>query len=249
MSASTLTIELDGKVFELRPQENLLQGLLQRGAWVRHSCLAGVCRSCRLYDAATQTPLLSCQTQVDQALELVSQPRLQFDIELRDYQLTTLSNQWQRIDASLPFSLELGQPVLWQFGARQGRAFQCSASHEQVSFTLPANLDLNQKTLMLADTRARSELDPSASAVVLCDQASQVVAELFLSNLARLGMAATSSVYRLDQAPTHTELKFKRFEYAFIISRDAVNLNHVEQWLETNRLRVEQPTYLTFSDQ
>ena len=249
MTQHTLTIELDGHSYSLQPQENLLQGLLQRGAWIRHSCLAGVCRSCRLYEARTQTPMLSCQTQVNAPLTLISQPTLQYEFELQAYEVVWLSDQWQRVDAALPFSLELGQPVLWQFGPRQGRAFQCSASHDRVSFMLPANIDLAKKTLKLADTKARFELDLAATGVVLCDLASQVVAEVFQESLEAMNMAATTQVYLLDDEQAHTELTFKRVDYAFVISNNAVNLERLEGWLDGNRLRVEQPIYLTFSDQ
>ncbi|MBM6549948.1 2Fe-2S iron-sulfur cluster-binding protein [Marinomonas ostreistagni] len=245
----SVTITLDEQRYTLDAQENLLQGLLKRGAMINHSCLAGVCRSCRLYDAKTQAPLLSCQTQVSDPLTLVSQPERRYDLAVDHYHVAPLSDKWQWIDATTPFSLELAQPVLWQCGARQGRAFQCAANHESVQFALPSDIDLTRTTLKLADTRARFSLDPSAQAIVICDDVCLTIAQAFQESLAELGIAATDQVYALHAEQPYAALNFKRFDYAFIISSTAVSLTSIEQWLQNNRVRVEQPTYLTFADQ
>lgn len=245
----TVSVQLDDQAYALDANENLLQGLLSRGAMVNHSCLAGVCRSCRLYDADTQAPLLSCQTQVSSPLCLISKPERQYDIEINQFTIQKIDVDWQWVDASVPFSLELGQPVLWQCGRRQGRAFQCAASHESVRFALPADIDLTQTRLMLADTRARFDLDLSATGIVVCDKSVLPVADVFQHSLAQRNMAASEQVFLFGAEHSYAALNFKRVDYAFILSNTAVNLATFEQWLQFNRVRVAQPIYLTFADQ
>lgn len=64
MDSQVLTLTLDGRLFNTSCSDNLLESLLNQGAFVRHGCRAGVCGACRLYDKQKGEFILSCQTSV-----------------------------------------------------------------------------------------------------------------------------------------------------------------------------------------
>ncbi|TYL48032.1 2Fe-2S iron-sulfur cluster-binding protein [Marinomonas sp. IMCC 4694] len=73
MGSDVVTVEMNSTCFELPYGENLLESLLNQGAFVRHGCRAGVCGACRLYDQQNCDSILSCQTSVMSDMSLTTQ--------------------------------------------------------------------------------------------------------------------------------------------------------------------------------
>lgn len=73
MSSQGFTVRLDGNVFDVNREDNLLSSLLSQGADVRYGCRAGACGACRLYDLNNCESILSCQTSVSSNLALSTQ--------------------------------------------------------------------------------------------------------------------------------------------------------------------------------
>ncbi|MBJ7537772.1 2Fe-2S iron-sulfur cluster binding domain-containing protein [Marinomonas transparens] len=118
MDSRELTVELDGKAFDAKTGDNLLESLLSQGAYVRHGCRAGACGACRLYDQQNCESLLSCQMSVFSSMVLSSySPSASFPFSI--VSLQTLS------DAAMELTL-LG-PSDESFGDRVSVAFSPEA--------------------------------------------------------------------------------------------------------------------------
>lgn len=241
------TVSLDGHVYQVPTGQNLLALLLQQGALIPHSCLAGACGSCKLYQT-DGTSILACQTTIDQPLQLLSKPVERFTLALESYQVEQLSDQWCKVQAHCPLSLPLGAVFRWQLAGEVGRSVSCSISGELLTFYFPTRLIDHLSDVRIEQGAQRAQLDISASHLILYSADNQVLAEDFQRVMIQAGFEQNclATTIALDSKPA--VLSFQRFDKALVLNDQPASLEALEQWLTACRCRVAEFTFMTHSN-
>ena len=241
------TISLDGHSYRVPSGENLLASLLQLGVIIPHSCLAGACGSCRLYQVHGQ-PLLACQTTVNQPLELLTKPAERFIVALATYQVEQLSDRWCKVQAHCPLSLPLGAVFRWQLKDEVGRSVSCSITGDLLTFYFPTRLIDQLSEVRIEQGAQRAQLDISASHLILYSADNQVLAENFSRVMQDAGFEQNCPIVPIELNSTPSTLSFQRFDKALVLNDQPASLEALEQWLTSSRCRVAEFTFMTHSN-
>lgn len=242
-------VTIDGNVYELAAGENLLQALLSMGCLIRHSCLAGACESCALYDVTKAQKVLACQHSVQEPLVLTSHMPVRYDVPCQICAIEDMNSLWCLVTVMTPMHFELGAEVVWQLGLQTGRSFCCSVEAGMVTFVIPKPIEHDLATLKLANTLSRSKLDSSTDCVVLASVNMGTVAQRFITALQAQDFPVAAPVIPLDLANPLVGYELKRFAQAFILSDLPIALTDIEHWLAQGKVRLSQPIYLTMSSE
>lgn len=240
------SVSLDGRVYDVPSGQNLLAFLLQHGALIPHSCLAGACGSCKLYQA-NGTPILACQTTVNQSLELLTKPVERFTVALLSYQVEILSDQWCKVQAHCPLSLPLGAVFRWQLNDEVGRSVSCSTG-DLLTFYFPTRLMDQLSEVRIEQGAQRAQLDISASHLILYSVGNQVLAEDLCHVMQNAGFEQNSLIAAIEFNSTTPALSFQRFDKALVLNDQPASLEKLEQWLSDSRCRVAEFTFMTHSN-
>lgn len=241
------SVSLDGQVYHVPSGQNLLAHLLQQGAIVPHSCLAGACGSCKLYQA-NGAPILACQTTVDQPLELLSKPIQRFTVALGPYQVESLSDHWSKVQAQCALSLPLGAVFRWQLDGEVGRSVSCSITGDLLTFYFPTRLIDYLANVRIEQGVQRAQLDISATHLILYSADNQVLAEDFSRVMQGAGFEQNCLSTPIEFNSKPAALSFQRFDKALVLNDQPASLEELEQWLSSCRCRVAEFTFMTHSN-
>lgn len=240
-------INLDGHEYIVPEGENLLSALLQRGAMVSHSCLAGACGSCRLYPVVGD-PILSCQQTVRSDMSLSSKPSQRFTIALEDVSCEVLSDHWGKVKARCPVSLPLGAVFRWQLGDHIGRSVCCSTAGEALAFYFPLAFQERMSELLIEQGAQRATIDISATHLLLYSADNRALAQNFADALQQYGVSHSPMLEAIDLSLPSKTLAFQRFDKALILNDQPVSQDSLEDWLAASRCRVADFTFMTHSN-
>ncbi len=237
-------VTLDGTTYEIESGENLLAGLTSNGVIVPHSCLAGACRSCCLYEATTTTPLLACQQRVTEDLSLMTQAHHVYDVVLEHVTVSELTQRWAVVTGHTKMALPLGADIRWQCGGQEGRSTCCSPDGTTLDFYFPTHLCNQIDTLKLVNKPQRALLDPNATFLLLYGAKNEPMARHFAEALTASNLGTKIELALIDLSKSDASLSFKRFDMAVVMADESISLHALETWLTNSRCRVNEFTYL-----
>ncbi|SBS31972.1 hypothetical protein MAQ5080_02124 [Marinomonas aquimarina] len=245
--SETCSVSLDGQIYPVSLGDNLLSALLRQGALVPHSCLAGACGSCKLYQPQGEA-LLACQQSVQHSLTLLSKPAERFTIALDRYEVTPLSDQWCKVAAHCSLSLPLGAVFRWQLDEQIGRSVSCSTTGDLLTFYFPTRFVEQLAEVRIEQGAQRAQLDISASHLLLYSAHNQVLAQDFQALMRQAGFEQSIVTCVIDMSSKPTALSFQRFDKALVLNDQPAALDELEQWLSDSRCRVAEFTFMTHSN-
>lgn len=242
------TVTLDGTSYVIPANSNLLQSLLKQGEIVPHSCLAGVCESCAVYDAKTHHKKLACQTHVSENLALTRMAPEIFTIQANSISIECYSESHVLVTCEANASLLPGETVLWKIGEETGSSVSLDSSDRSIRLPLPSRLVDDTASLHLAKKQSRSQVDPAQKTVVVCDVHQEHIARILIQSLQESSYHVMAKPLISDFVSEISGQLFQRYDLAYVLCSQSVSKSSLEQLFSRSKMRVEQYQYLLITN-
>lgn len=242
------TVTLDDASYSIPANANLLQSLLKQGEIVAHSCLAGVCESCAVFDAKTHQKKLACQTTVSENLALTRTAPEIFTIQANPISIESYSESHVLVTCEANASLLPGETVLWKIGEETGSSVSLDRSDRSIRLPLPSRLTDDSESLYLAKKQSRTQVDPAQKAVVVCDVNQEHVAQILIQSLQESSYHVMAKPLVSDFVSEISDQSFQRYDLAYILCSQSVSRSSLEQLFRRSKMRVEQYQYLLITN-
>lgn len=242
-------MSLDGRIYSLGANANLLQSLLKQGELIHHSCLAGGCRSCALY-LPNGDELLACQHQVSCDLQLHRLSSKNYDVPVDVQDIRVVGNGLSVVVCHANMALLPGDRVDWLVSKHSGRTISLDRSDRSLTIALPTSLanELPDSGIRFAKQQQRNHTDPSLKAVVFCDHKVLPIAQKLLD-------AFKGENYQVHAKPIVTDFssplvgyQFQRFDLAYVVTFGRYPMMELERLLHISKVRVDQYQYLPITN-
>ncbi|MFD1383987.1 2Fe-2S iron-sulfur cluster-binding protein [Rhodanobacter aciditrophus] len=238
------TVTLDGSSYLLPAGSNLLQGLLGKGAIVPHSCLAGACESCALFDLHSQEKRLTCQTSVDQNLALTRYGQNAFPIATRITDVTVEADDFAIVTCHANTALLPCDAINWRIGDETGMSVSLTSSDEAVRLLLPIRLEADFGTLELGKKQQRTHIDPALKSVIICEGHLVPLGDELIKSLMALSHRVYGQPLVTDFEGAIPDQVFQRYDVAYVLIDRSVSMESLEKVFSLSKMRVEQYQYL-----